>query len=47
MNQRFYNLSLKVLNNLSLTLIKIINETSIYMKKSDRTTKDNRYIYKR
>ena len=54
MNQRFYNLSLKqILNNLSLTLIKIINETSIYMEKSDRTnkelidifTKDDRMIY--
>ena len=54
MNQRFYNLSLKeILNNLSLTLIKIINETSVYMEKSDRTTKelidifikDDRMIY--
>ena len=41
MNQRFYNLSLKqILNNLSLTLIKIMNEISIYMEKSDRTTKE-------
>ena len=54
MNQRFYNLSLKqILNNLSLTLIKIMNEISIYMEKSDRTTKelidiftkDDRMIY--
>ena len=53
-NNRFYNLSLKqILQNLSKTLIKIINELSIFFEKKNKDyqeliiifTKEDRMIY--